>query len=80
MGPRDLLSDYAQNDDRDHDGLSDAQELALGSNLNLADTDGDKLTDSQEYSLGTDLARADTDGDGYSDYVEVLAKTNPLDP
>ena len=54
MGPRDLLSDYAQNDDRDHDGLSDAQELALGSNLNLADTDGDKLTDSQEYSLGTD--------------------------
>lgn len=74
-----FLSEYAQNDDRDHDGLSDYVEAGLGSNPNLADTDGDGLTDSEERSLGTFLSLGDTDGDGFSDYQEVRANSDPLD-
>ena len=74
--------------DQDADGLSDARELALGTNPAAADTqelprlatapddgadsDGDGLTDVQETLLGTNPFRADSDGDALTDYQEVI--------
>jgi hypothetical protein len=66
--------------DSDDDGLSDAAEIALGSNPNNPDSDGDGLSDGQEVNdYGTNPLSTDTDGDGLSDYEEVaLYGTSPL--
>ncbi|MFK8053022.1 MAG: hypothetical protein AB8F65_08595 [Woeseiaceae bacterium] len=40
------------NVDSDGDGLSDAQELAIGTSPDLADTDGDGLSDGEEVNTG----------------------------
>ena len=55
----------------DGDGLSDSEELSLGTNPCLADTDGDGISDAAELSFGTNPSLADTDGDGLSDGVEL---------
>lgn len=58
--------------DRDADGLSDDQEIALGTNPDLADSDGDGLQDGVEVvTHGTNPLVSDTDGDGVSDAEEV---------
>lgn len=57
--------------DTDGDGLTDAQEMALGTDPRSADTDGDGLTDAQEIALGTNPLDADTDNDMRSDGDEV---------
>ncbi|NBQ65882.1 MAG: hypothetical protein EBT95_10250, partial [Verrucomicrobia bacterium] len=57
--------------DTDGDGLTDAQETALGTDPSLADTDGDGLSDSREVALGTNPKSVDTDGDGLNDNVET---------
>ncbi|MES2738378.1 MAG: hypothetical protein V4672_18805 [Verrucomicrobiota bacterium] len=55
----------------DHDRLSDAEELTLGTNPSLADTDGDFITDSDELLItGTNPLLADSDMDGLTDYEE----------
>lgn len=41
------------NTDSDYDGLTDAQELALGTNPLSSDTDSDGLTDLEEIQEGT---------------------------
>ena len=41
-------------DDDDQDGLTQAEELALGTDPNLGDTDGDGASDGQEVVAGTD--------------------------
>jgi hypothetical protein len=65
--------------DSDGDGLSDAQEAALGTNANRADTDSDGVDDGAEVgSQGTDPLDTDSDDDGLNDGVEVRAGTNPL--
>jgi hypothetical protein len=67
--------------DTDGDGLTNDQELKLGTNPKNADTDGDGLTDGEEaLTYHTDPLKADTDGDGYSDGTEVKTGYNPNGP
>ncbi|MBL4672768.1 MAG: carboxypeptidase regulatory-like domain-containing protein, partial [Arenicella sp.] len=67
--------------DDDQDGLSNEEELALGTNPLLADTDGDGLSDGDEVNIhGTDPLSVDTDGDGLPDGVEVDNSLDPNDP
>jgi hypothetical protein len=63
--------------DQDGDGISDQNEVALGTDKTKADTDGDGLTDGEEKAIGTNPLSTDTDEDGYSDFAEVNAKTDP---
>ncbi|MBN1884465.1 MAG: immune inhibitor A, partial [Candidatus Krumholzibacteriota bacterium] len=77
--------------DEDGDGLTNAEELARGTNPFAADTDGDGLPDGvetgtgvfvDETDTGTDPRERDTDGGGISDGREVawgLDPTNPSD-
>lgn len=67
--------------DSDNDGLTDAQEAAIGTDPNKADTDGDGLTDADEVrKWKTDPLNPDTDGDGYSDGAEVKSGYSPVGP
>jgi hypothetical protein len=63
--------------DADNDGVSDADEVALGTNPSNGDTDGDGLPDAQEIVRGTNPLNPDTDGDGLLDGDEVARGTNP---
>ena len=60
--------------DTDGDGLTDAEECALGTNPLLADSDGDGLNDRAEIINGTSSTNSDTDGDGIPDNIDA----NPL--
>ncbi len=63
----------------DADGLTNAQEFALGTNPAVADTDGDGLNDGAEVNTyGTSPLLADTDGDGMSDGFEAQHAFDPL--
>lgn len=68
----------AQPVDTDADGLTDEEELLLGTSVTLPDTDNDGLNDSEEVRVwNTNPLVADTDGDGFSDGDEV---NNGYDP
>ncbi|MBK6710801.1 MAG: protein kinase [Chloroflexi bacterium] len=71
----------AQGDD-DGDGLSNQQELSLGTLPNNPDTDGDGLNDGAEVNqFGTQPKNKDTDGDTLPDGAEVNDhKTSPTNP
>jgi serine/threonine protein kinase len=56
--------------DSDGDGLTNAQELAYGTDPYNMDTDGDTLPDGYEVSIGTSPINKDTDGDGLQDNVD----------
>ncbi len=57
--------------DTDDDGLTDGEEVTLGTNPLLTDTDGDGITDDKEILLYlSDPANADSDNDGISDFDE----------
>ncbi len=67
--------------DTDGDGLSDAREVALGTNPNLVDTDADNLNDREEVEVYlTDPLNPDTDGDTFKDGDEVRNGYNPKGP
>ncbi len=67
--------------DTDGDGLTDAEELRLGTDPLNPDTDSDGLFDGEEVRIyRTDPLNSDTDGDGYTDGQEVRAGYNPLGP
>ncbi|MCZ6795730.1 MAG: IPT/TIG domain-containing protein [Planctomycetota bacterium] len=79
----------APDGDEDGDGLSNRDELELGTDPNNADSDADGLADSAETGTGvflgpddtgTDPSRADTDGDTVGDGDEVILGTSPVDP
>lgn len=64
--------------DSDGDGLTDIEELKLGTNPYSADTDSDGLTDWAEIKIyKTDPLNPDSDGDGFKDGEEVI---NGYDP
>ena len=67
--------------DSDDDGLTDGEEVVLGTDPFDADTDDDGLTDGQEVEVyGTDPLDPDTDDDGLNDGDEIAAGTDPFDP
>lgn len=63
--------------DSDGDGLSDEQELALGTDPAAADSDGDYLNDADE--VGDPAAASDSDGDGLIDALESIRTDNDSD-
>ena len=66
--------------DSDKDGLTNSEEIKLGTDPAKADTDGDGLEDGQEVNkTKTNPLNPDTDGDGLEDGHEVNElKTDPL--
>jgi hypothetical protein len=68
--------------DTDDDGLTDEEEIAIGTDPNDGDTDDDGLSDGEEVDTwGTDPTNPDTDGGGVPDGEEVNDDgTDPLDP
>ncbi len=63
--------------DSDNDGLTDDEEIKLGTNPNVADTDLDGLLDGAEvYIYHTNPLKESTDGDRYDDGQEILG-TSP---
>ncbi len=65
-------------DDADGDGLTNAQELTLGTNPISGDSDADGLSDADEINVYfTHPALADSDGDGLNDADEIAAGSNP---
>jgi len=66
------------NRDTDHDGLTDTEETALGTNINNSDSDSDGLYDREEARVyKTDPLNPDTDGDTFLDGGEVKNGFNP---
>lgn len=67
--------------DQDLDGLTDCDELLLGTEPTLVDSDGDGLPDRLEVTSGTDYiaadAEVDTDGDGVNNGDEIAQRSDP---
>ncbi|MDP3899743.1 MAG: hypothetical protein Q8Q23_01540 [bacterium] len=64
--------------DTDGDGVSDEEEIILGTDPSVLDTDRDGLYDGEEVKIFfTDPLKRDTDGDSYLDSVEVMNGFNP---
>ncbi|MCF7837945.1 MAG: OmpA family protein [Candidatus Marinimicrobia bacterium] len=68
--------------DSDGDGLTDAEEIEMGTDPFNPDTDGDGLTDYEEVrTYFTDPLNPDSDWDGLTDGAEVhIYATDPLNP
>lgn len=65
--------------DMDSDGLTNLQEINLGTPIEAADIDNDGLNDAQEIDYGTNPRNRDTDNDNESDGFEIEHGTDPLD-
>jgi hypothetical protein len=64
--------------DNDRDGLTDEEEVVLGTNINEPDSDGDGLYDREEVKVyKTNPLNPDSDGDGFTDGQEVKGGYNP---
>lgn len=67
--------------DTDGDGISDEDEIFLGTSINSPDTDNDGLYDKEEIRVyNTDPLLPDTDRDGWPDGEEVERHQDPLTP
>ena len=64
-------------EDTDLDGLSDEEEIIIGTKPINIDTDDDGLIDGIEYVEGYDPLQKDADGDGRGDTQEYMYGTNP---
>jgi hypothetical protein len=72
-----LLDDAA--DDKDQDGLTNIEELNLGTTPNNADSDYDGLLDGEEVNTySTDPLNRDSDNDQMRDDFEALYRLEPL--
>ena len=68
-------------DDSDGDGLSNREEIELGTDPRNADTDGDGLSDYDELNkYNTDPLKADNDGDTLNDGDELAIGLDPNNP
>ncbi|MCD6534924.1 MAG: DUF1566 domain-containing protein [Deltaproteobacteria bacterium] len=76
-GDESFFSNIIYNDDQDHDGLSDIEELNFGTQVTNPDSDGDQLSDGDEFFGGLSPTDPDSDADGYNDYDEVNGGSNP---
>lgn len=66
-------------EDADQDGLTNAQEIAAGTDPCAKDSDGDTLSDYEEIkTYGTDPMNKDSDYDGLHDDWEIANGTDPL--
>jgi len=72
--------DHDGTEDLDEDGLTDLQEISMGTDYTNPDTDGDGILDGvetntriyvDENDTGTDPLNPDTDGDGWLDPAET---------
>lgn len=69
------------NIDSDDDGLTDAEEAALGTNPSKPDSDGDGVSDGEEVKfLETDPLALDSDGDGVTDGDEASGTFGNISP
>jgi len=78
----DGVSDAYENDpesDIDGDGLTKAEEEALGTNPYDPDSNGDGISDYDAYRGGFDPLEDDIDGDGLDFEEEEELGTNPLE-
>lgn len=75
----DGLGDACDPDD-DNDGLSDVDEIILGTDPFDPDTDDDAVMDGPEVADGTDPLDPDTDGDLFSDGAERDGGSDATDP
>ena len=68
--------------DADSDGLTNSEEISLGTDPLDSDSDDDGLSDGDEVNIhGTNPLESDGDYDGLSDYQELFTySTNPLNP
>lgn len=66
--------------DADSDGLTNAEELKLGTNPFNEDTDFDFVSDGVEVRYGTDPNHWDTDGDNLADYMEMDPSSSTTSP
>lgn len=65
--------------DTDGDGLTDADEEAIGCDPRRQDTDGDMVTDYAEWNEWfSDPNAQDTDGDGLGDSLDLFFGTSPI--
>lgn len=68
------------NEDADADGLTNLEELKIGTDLTKLDSDNDGLSDKDEVGLyKTNPIKKDTDDDSISDGNEILLGLDPLD-
>jgi hypothetical protein len=70
----------APNADSDSDGLTDADEVALGTDPLDVDTDGDGNGDAFEVLEGINPLDPDSDDDGLDDFREFNLHTDPTNP
>jgi len=66
--------------DTDGDGLSDDDELALGSDPDDPDTNGDGLPDGAAQAAGVSVTDTDVDADGLPNSQELTIGTDPFHP
>ncbi len=62
--------------DTDNDGLTDGEELVMGTDLLSSDSDGDGISDVEEIAAGTSAVLIDSDADGLTDAEEAELGTS----